>query len=184
MDSINQLINLDLHPINKSDEYLKKCKKKLTNNSILQLDNFLSEKSLKNIQNEAKYLHSKAHYCSQNHTVLLNKKNNDLDTNDPCKIEVRSDKGCVPHDLIPPESDLSKLYYSNDYLFISNFTKYKSPGWIIPNNFNIPHTKNEVREDPAHAGSYICEGLSRVPIRSPLEMCEMANPRRERSSKR
>ena len=47
---------------------------------------------------------------------MLNKKNNDLDINDPCNIEVKSDKGCVPHDLIPPESDLSKLYNSSDFI--------------------------------------------------------------------
>ena len=116
MNSINQIVNFDLHPVNISTEYLNTCKNKLKNNSVLQLDNFLLPKSLKKIQNEANLLHSKAYYCTQNHTVLLNKKNNDLDINDPCNIEVKSDKGCVPHDLIPPESDLSKLYNSSDFI--------------------------------------------------------------------
>ena len=75
---------------------------KLTNNSVLQLDNFLSTKTLKNIQIEAKYLHSKAYYCSQNHTVLLNKKNNNLD-DDPCNLEVKSDKGSKVEDIAPEE---------------------------------------------------------------------------------
>ena len=60
------------------------CKNKLKNNSVLKLDNFLLKKSLRNIQNEANLLHSKAFYCSQNHTVLLDKKNDELDVNDPC----------------------------------------------------------------------------------------------------
>jgi len=116
MNSINQIVNFDLHPVNISTDYLNTCKNKLKNNSVLQLDNFLLPKSLKKIQNEANLLHSKAYYCTQNHTVLLNKKNNDLDINDPCNIEVKSDKGCVPHDLIPPESDLSKLYNSSNFI--------------------------------------------------------------------
>ena len=116
MNSINQIVNFDLHPVNISTDYLNACKNKLKNNSILQLDEFLLPKSLKKLQNEANILHSKAYYCSQNHTVLLNKKNNDLDINDPCNIEVQSDKGCVPHDLIPPESHLSRLYNSSDFI--------------------------------------------------------------------
>ena len=87
MNSINQIVNFDLHPVNISTFYLNACKNKLKNNSVLQLDNFLLPKSLKKIQNEAHLLHSKAYYCSQNHTVLLNKKNDDLDINDSCNIE-------------------------------------------------------------------------------------------------
>ncbi len=116
MQSINQIVNFDLHPVNISTDYLNACKNKLKNNSVLQLDNFLLPKSLKKIQNEAHLLHLKAYYCSQNHTVLLNKKNDELDINDPCNIEVQSDKGCVPHDLIPLESDLVTLYNSSDFI--------------------------------------------------------------------
>ena len=76
MHSINQIVNFDLHPINISTFYLNACKNKLKNNSVLQLDNFLLPKSLKQIQNEAYSLQSKTYYCTQNHTVLLNKKNN------------------------------------------------------------------------------------------------------------
>ena len=116
MENINNIINLDLHPINESTEYLNVCKKKLKRDSVLQLNKFLLSKSLTKIQNEANSLHAKAYYCSQNHTVLLNKKNNDLDSDDPCNIEVNSNKGCVPHDLIPPDSDLIKLYNSNHFI--------------------------------------------------------------------
>ena len=126
MNSLNQIVNLNLHPINKSNQYIELCKNKLTNNSVLQLDNFLLAKSLKKIQNEAKHLHSKAFYCSQNHTVLLVKKGNNLNKNDPINIEVKSDKGCVPHDLIPKNSYLRKLYNSNDFIkFIQNVLSLK-----------------------------------------------------------
>jgi hypothetical protein len=113
---MNQIVNFALHPIHTSNQYLKVCKERLKHNSVLQLDNFLSSESLKNIQNEAIYLHSKAFYCSQDHTVLLAKKNNEIDIDDPCNIEVKSDKGCVPHDLIPHNSDLQKLYNSKDFI--------------------------------------------------------------------
>ena len=117
MKSIKKIINFNLHPINTSVNYLNDCKEKLKNKSVLQLDNFLLPSSLKKIQDEAHTLHSKAFYCSQNHTILLNKKSNDLGINDPCNVEVISDKGCVPHDLIPPESDLCTLYNSIDFKF-------------------------------------------------------------------
>ena len=116
MNSINQIVNCDLHPINISATYLNACKNKLKNNSVLQLDNFLLPKSLKKIQDEANFLQPKAYYCTQNHTVLLNKKNNDSNIDDPCNIEVQSNKGCVPHDLISAKSDLSKLYNSSDFI--------------------------------------------------------------------
>ena len=113
---IDKIVNLDLHPINTSKYYMDSCKKKLKNNSVLQLDNFLLSKSLKKIQKEANALHSKAYYCSQNHTVLLNQKSNKFDINDPCNIEVKSNKGCVPHDLISLKSDLNQLYNSIDFI--------------------------------------------------------------------
>ena len=115
MSSIDQIVNFSLHPITRSVDYLAACRNKLKNNSVLQLDNFLLPTSLRNIQDEASSLHSKAYYCSQNHTVLLNKKNSNLDSSDPCNVEVKSDKGCVPHDLIPPNSDLCNLYNSADF---------------------------------------------------------------------
>ena len=116
LNLISEIVNLDLHPITESNKYLNTCKEKLKNDSVLQLDNFLLPKSLEKIQNEANALHSKAYYCSQNHTILLNQKNNTLDDNDPINIEVQSNKGCVPHDLIPSDSDLSKLYNANDFI--------------------------------------------------------------------
>ena len=78
MNSLNQIVNLDLHPINQSEKYLNVCKNKLRKESVLQLNNFLSSKSLNDIQKEANDLHSKAFYCSQNHTILLTKKNKNL----------------------------------------------------------------------------------------------------------
>ena len=121
MNSINQIINTDLHPLNKSIEYIDNCKNKLKKNSILQLDNFLSLNALQDIQSEANFLQSQAFYCSQNHTILLNKKNDNLEIDDPCNIEVKSDKGCVPHDLIPQNSNLRKLYNSSYFIkFIEN----------------------------------------------------------------
>ena len=118
MHDLNQIVNLDLHPIFKSIKYLNFCRDKLKKNSFLKLDNFLLQKSLKNIQKEAIELHSKAYYCSQKHTVLLTKKNTKISHNDPCNTEVTSDKGCVPNDLIPSNSYLKKLYSS------TNFTKF------------------------------------------------------------
>ena len=126
MKSLDQIVDFTKHPLNQSNDYLNNCREKLKKNSVLQLDEFLLPTSLKKIQKEANELHSKAFYCSQKHTILLNKKNNDLDATDPCNVEVTSDKGCVPHDLIPHDSALNSLYHSNDFIiFLENILGVK-----------------------------------------------------------
>ena len=115
MNKISKIINLKKHPINDLKKFARKCKKEIQKNSILVLRDFLKSSALENLQKESKTLHQKAFYCSQKHTVLLNKKNNKIDELDPCNIEVVSDKGCVPHDLIPPNSLLQQLYNSNEF---------------------------------------------------------------------
>ena len=115
MKSIDQIVNFSAHPINSSKQYLLNYKEQLLKNSVLKLENFLLPESLFNLQKEAQMLRSKAYYCSQNHTVLLNKKNEELDASDPCNIEVVSDKGCVPHDLIPKDSHLNCFYNSSEF---------------------------------------------------------------------
>ena len=120
MDTIDKIVNFKKHPIKSHNDYVKECNKKLKNEYILQLDNFLTKEAIKNLNIEAQKLKKHAFYCNQFHTVLLNKKNNNLKHNDPCNIEVKSDKGCVPHDLIPKNSYLNKLYNSNKFM---NFIK-------------------------------------------------------------
>ena len=115
MSKISEIVNLKNHPIIKSDKYFKKCNNELINNSILQLDNFLTKKGLFSIQKEALSLKKQAFYCSQKHTILLAKKNSKISNKDPCNIEVVSDKGCVPHDLIPKNSILNLLYKSREF---------------------------------------------------------------------
>ena len=139
---MRKIVNLDLHPINSSNNYLNLCKKKLKNNSVLQLENFLTSQSLIKIQEEAHLLHSKAYYCSQKHTVLLSQQNNDWNSDDPCNIEVESNKGCIPHDLIPKDSDLINLYNSNEFinfletvLDVNKIYPYKDPLSSINYNY-------------------------------------------------
>ena len=122
MNDLYKIVNLQDHPLQDLDSYANDCNLQLTKNSILQLDNFLNKNALSLLQEEAESLHSKAFYCQQNHTIFLNK----IDTSkhskvyDPCNIEVKSDKGCVPHDLIPSTSLLNFLYQSIDFI---NFIK-------------------------------------------------------------
>lgn len=120
MSNINSIINLINHPINDIN-YINKCNSLIKKNSLLILENFLSDKSLKNILNEAKQLEDKAFYCEQQHTILLSKKSNSLDDQDPLNCLMTSDKGCVPHDLINQKSDLNILYNSDVFKsFIKN----------------------------------------------------------------
>ena len=120
MNAIDKIVNLKKHPINSLGDYIVNCHNTLNKQHVLQLDNFLTEKAIEKINVEAEYLKNKAYYCSQFHTILLNKKNDNLSNIDPCNIEVKSDKGCVPHDLIPKKSYLNILYTSK---YFRNFIK-------------------------------------------------------------
>ena len=120
MDSINSIIDFNKHPINDLN-YIQKCNSLIKKKSLLVLENFLLDKSLKNILNEAKQLEHKAYYCEQQHTILLYKQSDVLDKTDPLNRLMTSDKGCVPHDLINQKSDLNILYNSDTFkYFIKN----------------------------------------------------------------
>ena len=77
------------------------------------MNRFLSKHCLDELINEALSLQDQAFYCSQNHTILLNKPNKSLAPYDPLNTEVVSDKGCVPHDLLNKNSKLNYLYSSS-----------------------------------------------------------------------
>ena len=74
MNNLNLIVNLDLHPINKSGKYINFCHDKLKKDSFLMLDNFLLPESLKNIQNEGRgvfYVQDgRSHYCIVHTTAL------------------------------------------------------------------------------------------------------------------
>ena len=114
MNNINTIINLKDHPI-ENIEYKNYCFETLRKKSVLTLENFLNQECLYSIQQEALSLEVKAFYCSQKHTVLLNQYDESIDKQDPLNIEVISDKGCVPHDLIEPYSQLNLLYNSSNF---------------------------------------------------------------------
>ena len=120
MDNINSIIDCNKHPIDDLN-YIQECNSLIKKNSLLVLENFLLDKSLKSILNEAKDLEDKAYYCEQQHTVLLSKQSDSLDKKDPLNRLMTSDKGCVPHDLINQKSDLNTLYNSDIFKsFIKN----------------------------------------------------------------
>ena len=75
MNDLQDIINFKTHPIDDFNYYVKSCRGQLKKNSILILNNFLAEEPLVNLQGEAQALQDKAFYCSQNHNVLLTKKN-------------------------------------------------------------------------------------------------------------
>ena len=120
MNKVDSIIDYNKHPINNRN-YIQECNLLIKKNSLLVLENFLLDKSLKNILNEAKQLEDKAYYCEQEHTILLSQKSDNLDDKDPLNRLMTSDKGCVPHDLINQKSDLNILYNSNIFKsFIKN----------------------------------------------------------------
>ena len=119
MNTIIDIVNQSKHPID-SDEYIQYCNDEIKKNSILILNDFLTNDCLSELITEAHGLQDQAFYCSQNHTILLNKQDKLSDLNDPLNREVVSDKGCVPHDLLNQQSKLNILYQSNIF---KNFLK-------------------------------------------------------------
>ena len=75
MIELDKIVNFKKNPIITSQDYINDCCKKIKNNSILKLDNFLKPNVLLLLQKEALNLQKKAYYCSQKHTILLTKKN-------------------------------------------------------------------------------------------------------------
>ncbi len=116
MNKIDSIIDCNKHPISDVN-YIQECNSLIKKNSLLVLENFLLDSSLKNILKEAKQLEKKAFYCQQQHTILLSKQSDDVKHNDPLNILMTSDKGCVPHDLISKNSDLNILYSSDIFKF-------------------------------------------------------------------
>ena len=115
MDYEKNIIDLTRHPIDDINGYAIDCREDLKKNSILILNKFLTKDALLELQTEAKSLQDRAFYCSQIHNVLLTKKNILLEDNHPCNINVVTDKGCIPHDLVPPNSYLETIYTSKKF---------------------------------------------------------------------
>lgn len=111
MKKIKEIVNFTKHPINTS-KYILYCNSEIKKKSILVMKDFLKKESLNELIEEALQLEDRAYYCSQNHTVLLNKPDKNKNVNDPLNMEVVSDKGCVPHDLLNKNSKLNILYKS------------------------------------------------------------------------
>jgi len=112
MNHLQDIIDVQRHPIADIRSYAARCRSELQKKSILVLNNFMTKEAVAKLQREAQALNDKAFYCTQNHNVLLAEKNTQLDDDHPCNVEVISDKGCVPHDLIPHDSWLRTLYDS------------------------------------------------------------------------
>jgi hypothetical protein len=132
---LDKIVNLQDYPLDASKKFIESCNEKLTKKSVLQLNNFLNDQVILALQKEAGELHEKAYYCTQLHTILLNKKDQKILDNNPCNIEVKSDKGCVPHDLIPTNSFLNKLY--NSIEFRNFLTKVLGVKKIYPYKDNL-----------------------------------------------
>ena len=129
MNELQDIVNFEHYPINNS-AFQDKCFNRIRDKSVLILKNFINKKCLNNIQKEALLLEKKAFYCSKKHTVLLKKKNKNISYDDPLNIEVISDKGCVPHDLINADSYLNQLY--NSFIFKNFLKKVLGIKYIYP----------------------------------------------------
>ena len=136
MDNEHNIIDIKRHPIDNLNEYAICCRSNLQKNSILILKNFLTKEALLVLKQEAKWLQSKAYYCSQKHNVLLTKKNLLLDDNHPCNINLLSDKGCIPDDLVPLNSHLRTIYTSEKFQKFIQFVLSKDKIYPYADNLS------------------------------------------------
>ena len=68
MSDLFDIVDNNKHPLANSD-YINFCKKQISNNSILILNDFLTQNCLSELISEALKLEKHAFYCSQNHTI-------------------------------------------------------------------------------------------------------------------
>jgi len=107
--NLEKIVNLHQHPI-QDILYTQSCKKKLDSTGALVMKFFLSADTVESLQNEAREVRPLAYFCSQNHNAYLLDSDPSLPDDHIRNLEQVSDKGCVPHDQIPDNSQLRTLY--------------------------------------------------------------------------
>ena len=68
MNSLNDIINQSKHPI-VNDEYIQYCNNEIKTNSILILNDFLTNDCLSELISEAHSLQDQAFYCSLSQNI-------------------------------------------------------------------------------------------------------------------
>ena len=111
-DKLSTIINIDKHPI-KDSSYRSECRRKLDNDGVLVLEDFLLKDTIKSILKEANKQEDLAYYCVNKHNVYLEPSDSSFQNSHPRNKTVVSSKGCITDNQVPSSSSLRFLYNSN-----------------------------------------------------------------------
>ena len=113
-NKLSAIINMDKHPIN-SSIYRTKCKRKLDNEGVLVLTDFLLKDTITRILKEANEQEDLAYYCVNKHNVYLEPLDPSFQESHPRNKTVISSKGCITDNQVPSDSYLRFLYNSKSF---------------------------------------------------------------------
>ena len=118
--NIDEIINTTIYNLN-DEKWQVRCRKKLSENGVLKLDNFLTKKTLNSIINDSENGLKYAYFKPQSHNVYLRPKDPSFSDEHPRNYLVRSSKGCITDDQISNNSLLKKLYNSSEFKMFLKF---------------------------------------------------------------
>jgi len=110
-NKLSTIINIDKHPI-KDSTYRSECRRKLDNDGVLVLEDFLLKDTIKSILKEANEQEDLAYYCVNKHNVYLEPSDSSFQKSHPRNKTVISSKGCITDNQVPSDSTLRSLYNS------------------------------------------------------------------------
>ena len=113
-NKLSAIINIDKHPINCSI-YRTECKRKLDNEGVLVLTDFLLKDTITRILKEANEQEDSAYYCVNKHNVYLEPLDPSFQESHPRNKTVISSKGCITDNQVPSDSYLRFLYNSKSF---------------------------------------------------------------------
>ena len=108
-DLSDGIVDLDQYPL--SDyEFRIRCKRKIDQDGVLVLDNFLTPSAIVSIEVEGADNQHLAYFTEKNHNIYLSPTDPEFPLDHPRNREVVSSKGCITTDQIPEGSALRVLY--------------------------------------------------------------------------
>ena len=113
-NKLSAIIDIDKHPINSSD-YRTECRRKLDNEGVLVLTDFLLKDTITRILQEANEQEDLAYYCVNKHNVYLEPLDPSFQESHPRNKTVISSKGCITDNQVPSDSYLRFLYNSKSF---------------------------------------------------------------------
>ena len=111
MTQLDQIINLDIHPIG-DEAFGIECATTLERDGVLTLPQFLNADTIAALVNEAEATQDQAYFTASTHNVYLTPRNDALGDDHVFNRQVTSSKGCITTDQVPAGSALHSLYDS------------------------------------------------------------------------